>query len=110
MITYDYEFMSQYLKIPTQVSKQVDLIYKDEQQEVRHCMKLIIINILIMGRVVCSRSKRFFVRNSTKEYTYKYFTTALNILIKDGYVEILRIGYKRGILNKIWYSYYIQVS
>ena len=93
-MNYDYPFINQHLRIPITISRQVDSIYPDEKQEIRYCIKLIVTNLLIHNSVACSKSKAFYANNHDKNYTYVYFISALKQLERDGYIEVIKTGYK----------------
>ncbi|NQT72004.1 MAG: hypothetical protein HQ553_04445 [Chloroflexi bacterium] len=82
---YDYPFISQYIQIPDFVNNKVDVDYASEKPGVRHCIKLIITNMLAHGVVSYSKSNRVYYKHQTKYYTRARMKQAVGLLIRDKY-------------------------
>ena len=53
---YEYDFIGKYVEIPSNIDEKVDTDYSNEKPEVRHCVKLLITNLLLYGEVAYSRN------------------------------------------------------
>lgn len=89
---YFVNFLNQYVKIPQEISEKLNTLYRIEYESVRHCIGLIIMNLLESGEVAYSRNKNFDSANHTKHYTYSNMMNALEIAIADVYVVKLQTG------------------
>ena len=90
---YDAEFLNQYIKIPKKISDALDAKYPGEYKSVRHCLGLIIVNLLEFGEIAYSRTKKFYTEHHTQYYTYVNVLHALEIALADGYAIELQRGY-----------------
>jgi hypothetical protein len=94
---YSYYFLNQYVKIPKRVSDIVYTIYPAEPEDVRHCINLIIVNLIANAEIAYSRNKNFYTENRTKLFTWTNLLKAVDLAEEKGYAVKLKIGYrKRG--------------
>lgn len=104
-VEYQQGFIKQYIKIPPSISARIDAEYSAEDDGVKHCLCLIITNLLVYERVAYSRRKQFYVENGTQYYTYTKMLQAVDILIDKGYVISKKgfkgIGYERGVSSSL---------
>jgi hypothetical protein len=63
---YDTQFLNQYVKIPAQISEKIDALHPDRYKSVRHCVGLLIVNLLKFREVAYSRDKNFYTKQRTK--------------------------------------------
>lgn len=87
---YRVHFLNQYAKIPKEILETLNSLYPMEYESVRHCIGLIIVNLLEFGEVAYSRNKNFYSANHTKNYTYANMLNALEIAIDAGYAAELK--------------------
>ena len=92
---YRANFLNQYTKIPNKILETLNSRYSEEYEGVRHCIGLIIVNLLNSGEVAYSRNKNFYTKNRTKHYTFANMLNALEITVADGYAVKLQTGYHR---------------
>jgi len=92
-VPYTANFINQYAKIPKYISEALKSRYPTEYESVRHCIGLIVINLLEFGEIAYSRNKNFYSKNRTKNYTYANMLNALKIAISDGYAIEMQKGY-----------------
>lgn len=90
---YRVHFLNQYAKIPKKISETLDSLYPTRYESVRHCIGLIIVNLLEFDEVAYSRNKNFYTANHTKNYTYANMLNALDIAIDAGYAVKSMTGY-----------------
>lgn len=90
---YRIHFLNQYAKVPKNIAEKLDSLYSIEYEGVRHCIGLIIVNLLEFDEVAYSRNKNFYRANHTKDYTYANLLNALEIALADGYAVRLKTGY-----------------
>ncbi len=83
---YFFPFVSQYIEIPEFIDNRVEVDYATEKIAVRHCIKLIITNILVHGAVSYSRDKGFYTSNHTIHYSYRHMMQAIEVLVRDRYI------------------------
>ncbi|MFC2027439.1 hypothetical protein ACFLU3_02000 [Chloroflexota bacterium] len=86
MSYYLFPFVSQYIELPEFIDDRVEIDYAAEKNGVRHCIKLIITNILVLGVVSYSRRKEFYAHNHTTYYTYYHMMRAIEVLVRDRYI------------------------
>lgn len=90
---YSANFINQYVKIPKDISDILNTTYSAEYESVRHCIGLIIINLLHSGEIAYSRNKNFYTKNKTQNYTYANMLNALRIAVADSYATKVQKGY-----------------
>lgn len=90
---YGVRFINQYAKIPEKISETLNSLYSTEYEGVRHCLGLIIVNLLEFDEVAYSLNKNFYSANRTRNYTYANMLNALEIALADGYAERLKPGF-----------------
>jgi len=56
---YDINFLNQYVKIPVQISEKLNTLYPERYESFRHCVGLIVVNLLKFGEIAYSRDKNF---------------------------------------------------
>lgn len=103
---YHWKFINQYIKIPDDISNKVDRLYCLEETAVRHCIKLIITNLLAQGIVAYSERDNFYAMHHTKYYTKASFLRALELVTRDGYAFRSKRGsknikFQKGISSRI---------
>ena len=91
---YDLQFLNQYVKIPAQISEKIDALHPDRYKSVRHCVGLLIVNLLKFREVAYSRDKNFYTKQRTKNYTFTNMKHAVDIAVADGYAVMGQIGYR----------------
>lgn len=84
-VDYYSKFVNQYIKIPDSISDKVGLMYGSKKLPVKHCIKLLITNLLAQGMIAYSKDTHFYTKHCTEYYTYAHFLCAVNILVKDKY-------------------------
>jgi hypothetical protein len=103
---YHWKFINQYVKIPDDISSKVDQLYSLETTAVRHCIELIVTNLLAQGIVAYSKRDDFYARHHTQYYTKTSFLCALELLVRDGYAFQSKRGsknikFQKGISSRI---------
>lgn len=102
---YDQRFINQYVKIPQYISARIKAEYAAEYEDVRHCLCLIVANLLAYGKVAYSRRKQFYTKNKTQHYTWANMLRAVDILVGQGYVASEKgfkgKGYERGLSSTL---------
>lgn len=94
-VDYYSKFINQYIKIPDSISDKVESLYSSEKSEaVKHCIKILITNLLAQGMIAYSKNKHFYIQHQTKYYTYTYFLRAVKILLRDRYATETKRGSK----------------
>lgn len=94
-VDYYSKFINQYIKIPDSIYNKVELIYDSEKKPaVKHCIKLLITNLLAQGMIAYSKNKHFYIEHRTKYYTYTHCLRAVDILTRDKYVIETKKGSK----------------
>jgi len=93
-VDYYSKFVNQYIKIPDSISNKVEHIYGSEKPAVKHCIKLLITNLLAQGMIAYSRDAHFYTKHRTKYYTKVHFLRAVDILVKDKYAVPTHKGSK----------------
>lgn len=101
---YDAEFLNQYIKIPKEISDALDALYSTEYEGVRHCLGLVIVNLLEFGLVAYSRRKKFYTSHHTYHYTFANMLHALEIALAHGYAIELQRGYRSAGYKRGWSS------
>jgi hypothetical protein len=91
---YRVHFLNQYAKIPENILEKLNSLYPTRYESVRHCLGLIIVNLLEFDEVAYSRNKNFYSANHTKNYTYANMLNALEIAIEAGYAAELKTSYQ----------------
>lgn len=98
---YPHRFINQYARIPPQISVRLDAEFGAEYGGVRHCLGLILTNLLGYGPVAYSRRGNFYSEHRTKHYTRVNMLRAVEISVEMGYAESRRgfrsEGYSRGV-------------
>jgi len=97
---YRANFLNRFVKIPENILDKLNILYPNEYENVRHCIGLIVANLLDFGEVAYSRNKNFYTKNRTKHYTYANMLRALEIAIADGYAVSLETGYYNQTLKR----------
>jgi hypothetical protein len=90
---YGCPFINQYIKIPKNISDKVNAKHPTESEGIRHCIGIIVVNLLTNGIVAYSRNKNFYTKNLTKYYTWTNMLKAVQIASADGYAIELQKGY-----------------
>ncbi|MBA7478643.1 hypothetical protein ES707_14071 [subsurface metagenome] len=90
---YRFPFINQYVKIPKRISDRLDTDHPKEYEGVRHCLGLIIVNLLARGEVAYSRNSNFYTEKRTKHYTRTNLWNAVNIALNRGYAVEAKKGY-----------------
>lgn len=102
---YPHRFINQYARIPEDISAGLDRRFGAEYPGVRHCLGLIVTNLLAYGTVSYSRNKNFYTRHRTTHYTMAKMLGAVGIAANEGYVEssvgFRSAGYRRGISSTL---------
>jgi len=102
---YPHRFVNQYAKIPQQISARLDAELPAEYGGVRHCLGLILTNLLGYGAVAYSRRGNFYTEHRTEHYTRANMLRAVDIAVGMGYAEDRRgfksKGYSRGISSAL---------
>jgi len=91
---YSCPFINQYVKIPKQISDRVNADHPQEYEGVRHCLGLIIVNLLVQGEVAYSRNSNFYTEHRTEHYTRTNMWNAVDIAVDRGYAARSLEGYK----------------
>jgi hypothetical protein len=112
---YDYPFINQYIEIPDSISKKIDNLYASQKPAVRHCIKLIITNLLAHGVVAYSRRGEYYGTHHTEYYTKTYFNLAVKLLEKGNYILPPERGgidlkYKKGFSSRLHPSYQLDID
>jgi hypothetical protein len=90
---YSCPFLNQYVRIPKNVSDRINADNPIESESVRHCIGLIVVNLLAHGEVAYSRNKNFYTENGTRLYTWTHMLRAVDIAEERGYAIKLQKGY-----------------
>lgn len=102
---YRQRFINQYAKIPQNISTRIETEYVAEYEGVRHCLSLILTNMLAYGKVAYSRRKQFYSENRTQHYTRSKMLKAVDILVGRDYVAsetgFKGKGYERGVSSSL---------
>ncbi|MFC2018681.1 hypothetical protein ACFLU4_01825 [Chloroflexota bacterium] len=102
---YPRRFINQYAKIPPQVSAKVEAECGAEYEGVRHCLGLIITNLLVYGTVAYSRRGNFYSENRTRHYTRANMLRAADIAAEREYATkksgFRSAGYSRGVSSSL---------
>ena len=100
---YRVRFLNQYVKIPKKILETLNSLYPTEYESVRHCIGLIIVNLLKFDEIAYSRNKNFYTANRTKNYTFTNMRNALKIALEAGYAVELRSfqSFDRGHSSKL---------
>lgn len=98
---YPNKFINQYARVPEEISIRLDAEFGGEYEGVRHCLGLILTNMLAYGTVTYSRNSSFYTENRTRHYTYANMMRAADIVGEKGYAINARgfrsKRYERGI-------------
>jgi hypothetical protein len=92
------------VRIPDSVSEKLNSLYPARYEGIRHCLGLIIVNLLEFGEVAYSRKRNWYTENHAQNYTFASMMGALEIAIADGYAELRRKGYRSKGFEKGWSS------
>ncbi len=84
-LRYKYPFFNQYIKIPKHISDMVNVNHSMESVSTRHCISLIIVNLLMNSEMAYSRDKNFYTKNRTSKYTWTNMLKAVDIAEAKGY-------------------------
>ncbi len=102
---YPNRFVNQYAKVPDDISAGLDRQFGAEYPGVRHCLGLIVTNLLGYGPVAYSRRDHFFTGHRTVHYTKANMLRAVDIAVNEGYAEssvgFRSAGYRRGISSTL---------
>ena len=102
---YPHRFINQYARIPSNISGRLDAGFPAEYPGVRHCLGLIVTNLLGYGPVAYSRRDHFFTGHRTAHYTKANMLRAVDIAVNEGYAEsgtgFRSAGYRRGISSTL---------
>lgn len=102
---YPHRFINQYARIPRDISVRLDRQFSAEYPGVRHCLGLIVTNLIGYGPVAYSRRDHFFTRHRTAHYTKANMLKAVDLAVSGGYAEggtgFRSAGYGRGISSTL---------
>ena len=103
---YSCPFINQYVKIPRQIMDKVNADFAAEYEGVRHCVGLIVANLLAQGEVAYSRNSNFYTGRRTMHYTRTNMLRAVDIAAERGYAVRSRAGfwnteYERGLSSTL---------
>ncbi|MFC2033771.1 hypothetical protein ACFLUB_04585, partial [Chloroflexota bacterium] len=102
---YPHRFINQYTRIPGEVSDRLDTEFGGEYEGVRHCLGLIITNLLACGTTAYSRNSSFYTENRTRHYTYTNMMRATDLAAEKGYASnnlgFRSKGYRKGISSTL---------
>lgn len=90
---YRYPFLNQYVKTPKRISDMVNEGHPMVSESIRHCIGLIIVNLLMNSEVAYSRNKNFYTENRTRDYTWTNMLKAVEIAEEKSYAIRLKEGY-----------------
>lgn len=91
---YSCPFINQYVRIPKRISDRVNADHPQEYEGVRHCIGLIVVNLLVQGEIAYSRNSNFYTEKRTRHYTRTNMWNAVNIALDRGYAVRSLEGYK----------------
>lgn len=102
---YPHRFINQYARIPRQVAVRVQSEFAGEYPGVRHCLGLIVTNLLAHGTAAYSRRGNFYSENRTRHYTRANMLGAVKLAEAKGWavntVGFRSAGYDRGISSTL---------
>jgi len=102
---YPHRFINQYARIPRKVSDRLDAEFAKEYEGVRHCLGLIVANLLAYGIVAYSRRGNFYSENRTLHYTRANILRAVDLVVRSGYTTgttgFRSEGYGRGVSSTL---------
>ena len=101
---YEINFINQYTNIPKNIVDTLNSLYASEYESVRHCLALIIVNLLKFDKIAYSRWKRYYTENHTKHYTYANMMHALDIALANAYAVEIQRGYRSVGYHQDWSS------
>ncbi|MFC1968100.1 hypothetical protein ACFLVX_01750 [Chloroflexota bacterium] len=90
---YRCPFLNQYLKIPKNILDRINAAHPMESESIRHCLGLIVVNLLTNVEVAYSRDKNFYTENRTRGYTWTNMRKAVDIAEEKGYAIKSQKGY-----------------
>ena len=90
---YSCPFFNQHVRVPERVRATVEADHASEYQDVRHCIGLIVVNLLAMGEVAYSRNSNFYTEHHTRLFTLTSMRRAVAAAVKSGYAIRSREGY-----------------
>lgn len=96
---YSCPFFNQHVRVPATVTARVDADHAREYEDVRHCIGLIIVNLLAMGEVAYSRNSNFYTEHGTRLFTLTSMRKAVDAAVRSGHAVRSREGY--------WDKYYV---
>lgn len=82
---YPHRFINQYARIPRQVVERLEAEFGAEYPGVRHCLGLILANMLAYGTVAYSRNSSFYTENRIRHYTYANMMRTADLIGEKGY-------------------------
>lgn len=103
---YSCPFINQYVRIPKRISDRLGADHATEYEGVRHCIGLIVVNLLAHGEVAYSRNSNFYTGHRTRHYTRTNMLRAVEIVAAQGYAVKSRAGfwntqYERGLSSTL---------
>lgn len=90
---YRCPFLNQYVNTPKHISDTVNASHPKESESIRHCIGLVIVNLLANSEVAYSRNKNFYTENRTRKYTWTNMLKAVDIAEEKGYAIKSQKGY-----------------
>jgi hypothetical protein len=103
---YYSKFLNPYIKIPKSISSKVENLYGSQKKKVRHCIKLIITNLIAQGVIAYSKRTNFYTKQHTRYYTYAAVSRAVDILEGEKYLKVKRgsrdITFSKGISSRLY--------
>jgi hypothetical protein len=92
-LRYSCPFINQYVRIPKHISDRVNAAHSAEYEGVRHCIGLIMVNLLALGEVAYSRNSNFYTKHHTRHYTRANMLKAVEVAAAQGYAVKSRMGF-----------------
>lgn len=91
---YSFPFFNQHVKVPERVKVKVYASHASEYDDVRHCIGLIVTNLLALGEVAYSRNSNFYTERGTRLFTWTSMLRAVDASVKAGYAVRSHEGYR----------------
>ena len=91
---YSFPFFNQHVKVPEMVKVKVDASHASHYADVRHCIGLIVTNLLALGEVAYSRNSNFYTEHGTRLFTFTSMMRAVDAAVASGWAVRSREGYR----------------
>lgn len=91
---YSCPFFNQHVRVPQRVRVKVDAEHAGDYEDVRHCIGLIVTNLLALGEVAYSRNSNFYTEHGTRLFTWTSMLRAVDAAVAGGWVVRSREGYR----------------